>query len=465
MSCVRRIWNKRGQLSFRLTRTYALLFTATTLCLSLCIYGVSWQFLINRQRTDLLGRAQSITDIFYEELSDGSAPEDPALLWELNTDENMALLLLSPDRSELNRAGDFAVDLQDLPDCDGRTAMYTQGDGLALLAHGTQIFADGENIGSLVVVYRIDREYEFLEILVWLLLGINLIGALISLAVGRYTATRMLQPISAMIRRAREIDAQALNVRIEVPEAEDELRMLALTVNAMLDRMEAAFVRQGQFAQDASHELRTPLAALQGNADLLARWGKDDPSVRNQCIAAIQRQVNYMHHLVESLLFLARGGAGEKMLRREDISLEDFFAEVLEERRALDPGHHYTLRLDAGLKQLRADPTLLRQLLLILMDNAAKYTPGGGGIHLIAEKDGNVVRLSLRDEGCGVPEEQLDKIFERFYRVDKARARQTGGTGLGLSIAQTIVELHGGTISAQNNPEGGLCVSAVLPVK
>ena len=282
---------------------------------------------------------------------------------------------------------------------------------------------------------------------------------------GRYTATRMLQPISAMIRRAREIDAQALNVRIEVPEAEDELRMLALTVNAMLDRMEAAFVRQGQFAQDASHELRTPLAALQGNADLLARWGKDDPSVRNQCIAAIQRQVNYMHHLVESLLFLARSGAGEKMLRREDISLEDFFAEVLEERRALDPGHHYTLRLDAGLKQLRADPTLLRQLLLILMDNAAKYTPGGGGIHLIAEKDGNVVRLSLRDEGCGVPEEQLDKIFERFYRVDKARARQTGGTGLGLSIAQTIVELHGGTISAQNSPEGGLCVSAVLPVK
>lgn len=463
MSCVRRLWNKRGKLSFRLTRTYALTFTISTLCLSICIYLVSWQFLIRRQQTDLLASAQSIVDIFYEELSDGSSPADPELFWELNTDRNMMLLLLAPDRTLLNQMGNYAVYLEDLPVCNGQTVLYTQRDGLALLARGTEIWLDGEDLGSLIVVYRLDQECEFLEMLVWLLLALNVLGAALSLGVGRYTAGRMLQPISEMIQRARAIDAQALNVRIEVPPTEDELQLLALTVNDMLDRVEAAFARQAQFTQDASHELRTPLAVLQGNADLLARWGKDDPAVCNRCIAAIQRQVSYMHHLVESLLFLARGGNGAQMLQRAHIRLESFLAEIVEERRDIDALHHYTLQMDSALRPLYADSMLLRQLLLILIDNAAQYTPKGGGIHLSAMQKEDWVQILLRDEGCGVPEGQLEKIFERFYRVDKARARQTGGTGLGLSIARTIAEWHGGTISAHNAHEGGLCVSILLP--
>ena len=295
-----------------------------------------------------------------------------------------------------------------------------------------------------------------------LLILLNLLGALLALAVGRITAGRMLRPIAGMIHRARSIDASALDARLKVPEAEDELRLLAQTINGMLDRVEAAYRRQAQFAQDASHELRTPLAVLQGSADLVARWGKDDPAVRDGCIAAIQRQTAYMHRMAENLLFLTRGEGSRQALQLAEIDLPALLEEVTEVRREIDPHHRYALDVPQSC-MIHADETLLRQLLLILMDNAAKYTPEGGDIRLSATTEGGLLELEVRDTGCGVPEEQLERIFDRFYRVDKARARESGGAGLGLSIARTIVQLHRGTIRAEN-AHPGLRVRISLPV-
>lgn len=256
-----------------------------------------------------------------------------------------------------------------------------------------------------------------------------------------------------MIHRARSIDASALDARLKVPEAEDELRLLAQTINGMLDRVEAAYRRQAQFAQDASHELRTPLAVLQGSADLLARWGKDDPAVRDGCIAAIQRQTAYMHRMVENLLFLTRGDGSRQALQLAEIDLPALLEEVTEVRREIAPQHRYALEVPQSC-MIHADETLLCQLLLILMDNAAKYTPEGGDIRLSATAEGGLLELEVRDTGCGVPEKQLELIFDRFDRVDKARARESGGAGLGLSIARTIVQLHRGTIRAENAHPG-----------
>lgn len=462
MSCVRRLWNERGTLSHRLTRTYALLFAATTLCLSLCVYFVSRQYLIGRQREDMERSARNIAEVFQEELAEGHDPNDQGVLWELNSDENVALALLGPDGAVISHAAYFDLDPEEIPNCARGSVLYRQSDGLPLLARGAGVTADGEALGTLAVIRRVDREYEFLEMLIGLLAALNIAGAAVALAAGRITAGRMLSPLSDMISRAREIDAHALDTRLELPPADDELRRLAQTLNAMLDRVQTAFVRQGQFTQDASHELRTPLAVLQGNAELLDRWGKDDPAVRDRCIAAIRRQVEYMNHLVENLLFLSRGDNRAQVLRPEEIDLPAFLAEIIGDRREIDSHHEYSLRAEGGLR-LRADPTLLRQLLLILLDNAAKYTPEGRGMHLSAARCGAITRISLRDEGCGVPPDQLDKIFERFYRVDKARARATGGSGLGLAIARTIVSLHGGEIHAENAAEGGLRVVVELP--
>lgn len=462
MSCVRRPRSSRQSLSVRLTRTYALLFAAATLCLSLCVYLASRAYLLGRRQSEMQSSTENIVNTYYEEIAEGGDPTNPQLLWELNPDESRTLILLSPDGESLSSAGYFDVFAGEIPDCLAHTVQYRQSDGVRLMAREQTILVDGDILGVLAVLQRVDREYDFLRMLLTLLLGLNLLGALAALAIGRATAARMLAPLNDIICRTRAIAPDALDARLTLPPAQDELRLLTQTLNDLLERVQAAFERQQRFAQDASHELRTPLTVLQGNADLLARWGKEDPQVRDRCIAAIQRQTDYMHRLVESLLFLTRGDHGTQALRLEDIALSPFLDELMDERREMDAAHIYELKRAQELT-LRADETLLRQLLLILLDNAAKYTPHGGSITLSAEKAENDICLRVQDTGCGVPEAQLQRIFERFYRVDKARARQTGGTGLGLAIAGAIVAMHGGDIAAQNAPGGGLIVTVHIP--
>lgn len=461
MLCVHRLWSKRNDLSSRLTRTYALLFAATMVIFSLIVYFVSWHFLFDRRKQELLGSVEHIVDIYYEEVSEGHDPLEQDLLWELNTNESMSLLLLSPSRQPLSQATNFDVFVSEIPDCNQKTVLYMQSNGLSLLAWEKDILLDGDVLGTMTFLLEVQREYDFLEMLAWLLVILNLGGCAAALAVGWITSRRMLTPISEIIQKANAIDEGTLHTRLEVPETQDELRQLTTTLNDMLNRVENAFVRQGQFTQDASHELRTPLAVLQGNADLLARWGKDDPSVRDKCIAAIQKQTAYMHHLVANLLFLSRGDSGVQNLRKQKIDLRETLSEIAEERSAFDTAHVY--RLQSENIAVSADENLLRQLLLILLDNAAKYTPKGKAISIEAVSVNAQTEIRVRDEGCGVPEEQLQKIFDRFYRVDKARARETGGTGLGLAIAQTIVNMHGGRIWAENNEQGGLTVRVRLP--
>ena len=183
--------------------------------------------------------------------------------------------------------------------------------------------------------------------------------------------------------------------------------------------------------------------------------------MRDKCIAAIQKQTDYMNHLVANLLFLSRGDSGAQALQKEPVDLENMLGEIADERRTFDPKHSYCLQAKA--LSVMADENLLRQLMLILLDNAAKYTPAGKRISIKAAHAAGGTEIAVQDEGCGVPEEQLEKIFDRFYRVDKARARQTGGTGLGLAIASAIVGMHGGDIAAQNAPGGGLIVTVRIP--
>ena len=431
MSCARRRRSERG-LSGRLTRAYALFFAAMTLCLSLCVYAVSRHMLIDRRADELAASADALAEVFNEEVAEGHDFADPNVLWELCTDDTLSLILLGEDGEAVGKAGYFEIDASILPRAVQKTPLLhiLSGEKAALVC------ARAVTGGLLCVVRRVDGEYSFLHSLLLLLIVLNAAAALISLVAGRTVARRMLRPLSQMIARARAIDAGALDVRLSVPENGGELRDLAETLNDMLGRVQNAFVRQGQFTQDASHELRTPLSVLQGNAELLARWGKDDPAVRDKCVAAILRQSDYMRRLADSLLFLSRGDRGMQSV----------------ERRAPD-------------MTISVDETMLRQLLIILMDNAAKYTPAGGGVHLSTARAGKSAIIALSDEGCGVPDDQLDKIFERFYRVDKARSRETGGTGLGLAIAKVIVELHGGRIHAERNECGGLRVVAELPAE
>ena len=223
-----------------------------------------------------------------------------------------------------------------------------------------------------------------------------------------------------------------------------DLEGLENAVNDLLDRMQAAYSQQSRFVSDASHELRTPIAVLKGYADLLERWGKHDPQVRDEAIAAIRQEAERMNRLVEQLLFLARGDSGRNPLQLQELNLSELVEEVWEESRMIDGDHQWILQAKEPVR-CTGDRDMLKQALRILSDNAAKYTPAGKNITLLAYWDEkNRPCMAVRDEGMGMKPEDAAHIFDRFYRSDPARSRQSGGAGLGLAIAEWIVTQHGG---------------------
>ena len=271
------------------------------------------------------------------------------------------------------------------------------------------------------------------------------------------------EELRALAGKLDEINATHLDQRVSVSGTQRELQTLAQAINAMLDRIDEAYRSQMRFVSDASHELRTPIAVIQGYANLLNRWGKDDPATRQEAIDAIQQEAASMKELVEQLLFLARGDNDSMKVSFEPFDLTEVAGEVLRETQMIDQTHKFTARWSLPVP-VWADLGLIKQALRVLVDNAIKYTPEGGRVTIWAEGADGLARLSVEDEGQGIDRESLPHIFDRFYRTDESRARQTGGTGLGLAIAKWIADRHGGWFEVVSWPGVGTRITLVLPL-
>lgn len=285
----------------------------------------------------------------------------------------------------------------------------------------------------------------------------------------RKRARRLLRPLDQMAQAARELsakqraqesrgfddekvhDLEAALGRLSQPGeqlhmGDRELAGLEEAINSLLKRMHESYQQQARFVSDASHELRTPIAVIQGYANLLSRWGKQDEKVLEESIAALKSEADYMKKLVEQLLFLARGDIGKNKLDMRPLSLADLMRDVYEDCRLIDAAHEYQLQCEEGVRAV-GDADMLKQCARIFTDNAVKYTPEGGTILLRAYQNAaGEACFAVQDSGIGIPPEDVKHVFERFYRADPARSRNSGGTGLGLSIAQWIVSRHGGHI-------------------
>ena len=245
-----------------------------------------------------------------------------------------------------------------------------------------------------------------------------------------------------------------------------ELQGIESAINNLIDRMKQSYVQQARFVSDASHELRTPISVIQGYANMLDRWGKEDEKVLEESISAIKTESESMSKLVEQLLFLARGDNGKNQLNMEDIDLNAMMQELYDEYLMVDPGHEFILKNEGGPVMAYGDYAMIKQTARILTDNAVKYTPEGNEIYFSAYTDEKGVPVfEVQDTGIGIAPEDLPKVFERFYRADDARNRKTGGTGLGLSIAKWIVDRHGGHFDIKSYPDAGTRFSVFLPVK
>lgn len=244
-----------------------------------------------------------------------------------------------------------------------------------------------------------------------------------------------------------------------------DLRGLELAVNNLIDRMRESYRQQSRFVSDASHELRTPISVIQGYVNMLDRWGKEDEKVLEESIGAIKHESEHMSTLVEQLLFLARSDSGRHKLVQEEMSLRSLIMEVYEESMLIDADHSYAFReCGDGPMTVFGDPTMIKQTMRILTDNARKYTGEGGEIIFSAGTRGRERFFAVQDAGIGMSEEVMSHMFERFYRSDEVRGGGTDGSGLGLSIAKWIVDKHRGHFEVLSREGLGTRIIVWLPL-
>ncbi len=452
----------KSRLSDRLTGVYTILFAVILFILSVGVFFIAFQFLIQKQSSNLSITTELMSDHLIEEIEENEPLSSPEILVEQNNDQYLSIFVYDSSGKMVNRLLNFPVNEKELPASPYSPALTFQS-GHMMLCVSRPIEEHKNVYGTLYIVQKLQSETAFLQLLAILLIGANVIGALAALWAGNYTSRKMLSPINQMIGATNQIGGSSLDARLNVPEPDDELKSLAITINNMLERVSAAYRQQGRFVADVSHELRTPLAVMQGNVDLLSRWGSEDPTVLHDSIKALQKQTAYMNQLVENLLFLARFDNMQSQLSLARFSIGELFGELMEEQALIDPDHAYKLSIVPSSDVLTADRTMIKQLLHALIDNSVKYTPNGGGIRLGFSTDDTQCVLSVSDDGIGMDAEHCEHIFERFYRVDPARARATGGMGLGLSIVSVIAEAHNGYVSAVSSPGAGTTVSVYLP--
>lgn len=280
---------------------------------------------------------------------------------------------------------------------------------------------------------------------------------------GWFLAGRTFKPVERIADIARGIGESDLSRRIDV-ETDDELGRLARTLNGMIARLEEAFIKQRQFVADASHELRTPLAVIQAESSLVLEKPRDQEQYQRS-LELVSQEVDYMSEIVGKLLILARSDAGSEQLNVQDVDLAELLTELVQDLEVLAQEKGLTFRFGPFEPlTVRGDRVRLRQLFMNLLDNALRYTLAGGAITgSVVHKDDLAV-VSIGDTGIGIPAEHLPFIFDRFYRVDKARTGGEGGTGLGLSIATAIAKMHGGSIEAESHVGAGTTFRVVLPL-
>ena len=274
----------------------------------------------------------------------------------------------------------------------------------------------------------------------------------------------LLTPIREITEMTETISANNLSNHINEAGTKNELRDLAVVINRMLDRIETSYNSQKQFVSDASHELRTPIAVIRGYADMLRRWGKEDPEVLEEGLNAISSEADSMKDLVENLLFLARHDKKTLLLELTAFDPCEVVEEVKREAELVNSKDHFSLSA-ADHCQLEADRNMVKQVLRVLVDNAVKYSPEGSEIVLGCACSGKDCVLTVADNGNGIAEEDLPHVFDRFYRADKARKAESGGHGLGLSIARIIVVAHSGKIHVRSKLGEGTVFSVKLPLR
>jgi heavy metal sensor kinase len=456
----------------RLTLWYVLVFGALLSAFSLVIYVALSRDLYSRLDMTLAGTVRSVAGSFQSETSEngGDAAGGAA--------DALGSLQLSDADAAVYQGGHLLgrasapegtppapFDPESLAAVDGQVSYRTldgygrEGGRQAVLA----VRVNGQPDCYIVVtesLYDVAERLEALRRIFFFGLPAMLAAAGLG---GFVMARKSLAPVVAMSNQAEQIGARNLHERLLVRNENDELGRLAAVFNELLSRLERSFTGMRTFMADASHELRTPISIIRGEADV-ALSHERDPEEYQEALAIIQEEAQRLSHLVDDLLALARADAGQRPPLFEELYLNDLVEECCRVTKVLAAQKGVALELrPADDIPFRGDQDLLKRMTLNLLDNAIKYTPSGGTVTVALASDGAAVKLVVADTGIGIPADLAPKIFERFFRVNKARSRADGGTGLGLAIARWAAETHNGTIEVTSSPGQGSSFTVRLP--
>lgn len=457
---------KNAKISIKLTVVYAFMFCVVLLLLNASIlYGVKYH--LYRQADKEIEDIQTIVLNKVTLQNEKIDLSDNELFSEIPFKESISIRIIQQDGNVLNSTKKFPYDVKEFQlntKSSQNKEKHIEDKEKHLVYKNVRFESKLYGVVFFQIVKDMDNEYDFMKILFAVMAIADFIGIIVSIILGYMVSRRMLKPIDYIIETAENISINNLKERIDIKGPNDELKRLASTFNNMIDRLQASFNRQVQFVSDASHELRTPITIIQGYANLLDRWGKDDRKALEKSICAIKLEASNMANLVEKLLFLARGDSGTQLIEKKEFLLNELIDEVVKETKMIEEDHLIYNNKNEFVR-IFADYSMIKQMLRVFIDNSLKFTPKNGNIDISSEVKGTMVEITVSDTGIGIPEDEVENIFDRFYIVDKSRSKEKGGTGLGLSIAKWIIEMHNGTINLESEEGKGTKIIVGLNIK
>lgn len=432
-----------------LSLKFMVILAVAVLALSIALVVIIQKFIRSEQSKELEMTAAGLTKL----LDDGKNIEAEVLGFPYY----ISYSVYEPGSENVISTNDPYIPLLKLT--NGRSEMYysrnffADGD-LNILYSSKEVETNGRKLIIQVSInIEFDANFKLFKILPKAI-ALSIIPIfVISFFVALLIAKNTISPVVKITKSARTIGSSNLDTLLPTGSHKDEISELAETFNSLFKRLKQDFDQERQFTSDVSHELKTPVAVIGGQANMLLRWGKDDPVQLEKSLVTIKNEAKSMQAIIENLLQISRIENGRIQPQLVRVSLDEMFNRLKIEIEAFAPG----VKIECSGKGLNidTDEELFHQVMTVMMQNSVKFTGEGCVIKLNAFTEGERVKVTVEDNGPGIDEKALPHIFERFYRGDEAHTRTAGGSGLGLSIAKTIVEALGGKIGAQNRPEGG----------
>ncbi|MFZ7131921.1 MAG: sensor histidine kinase [Eubacteriales bacterium] len=429
----------------KINMTYLMLYSITCF-ISLFIVVIGYFYYIGwdlSSRDDLGWIKQEIEERggSYKELADVLDDKSPYRYFELLIqNEDKDLLMVTSDRVEI-------LNFEDVLQGNG---LYQRFPELSMIRYALLPIRTFSNGYYITIFYDITTYKENIIIVTLLMVAAYVLGIFFIWVAGSFEIKKILKTITQINDSAQKISGENLDMRIDVSEAKYELKDLALTINDMIDRIQDSYIKQQRFVSDVSHELRTPISVITGYANMLDRWGKENPEVLQESIDALKNEASNMGDLVEKLLFLARHDRDTLKYEMISFNLSEMIEDIAKETQMIDKNHRIHSEVIDSM-MIMGDHYRIKQVMRIFMDNAIKYTPQEGEICIRGyKKEEDTAVIEIQDWGIGISKEDLNNIFDRFYRADISRTKDTGGHGLGLSIAKIIILQHGGRIKVKS---------------